>query len=518
MTMHDPYQLIIPMTGLGQRFRDAGYLPLKPLIDTGFGSMISGVLRNYPSISSPICIISSNHEQREELRKEILHHRPRARIFEIPGHKFGPSFAVKQIQGELNLDELSVINYCDFSGIWSEAKMVKKARSFDGLILVYSGFHPHMLRSTNFAYIKTDSSGMVLDIREKQAFGAEPNKEYASSGTYVFRSGGVMLDAIDQQISMGISYAQEFYTSLTYLPMIKSGKEIGFMEIPFFFQWGTPENLQDFKVWSLASQPRRIVPSIDSNNQMDNSTTVILAAGVGSRLRSHGIVSKPLLPIFNKPLWSYSAQIGAKSRSKIIVALEKDQNHLEKNNEFGYRVLALKDSPKNALLTCDLALTTITPENESIHVMAADNIICGIRLADISNKLKTCDVLVWVARDYLGAKSQPESFSWVSQDSNEKVLTLHLKSTPPHHAHLLIGNFSFRNKIILQTLIQSALKNNSHNAELSFDLIIQEGLDKGLEIRTIDVGFFAAIGTEIELNIAEYYEHSLTRWNVIHEK
>jgi len=56
--MSQDIQLIIPMTGVGQRFVDRGYTDIKPLIQTGMGSMLNGVLRNFQSITSQMCIIS----------------------------------------------------------------------------------------------------------------------------------------------------------------------------------------------------------------------------------------------------------------------------------------------------------------------------------------------------------------------------------------------------------------------------------------------------------------------------
>jgi len=516
--VHDPFQLIIPMTGLGQRFLDAGYLPLKPLIETGFGSMIAGVFRNYPSISSPICIISSDHEQRSDLRREILHLRPKARILEIPRHKLGPSFAVAQIRNELDVDEISIINYCDFSGIWSERDLISKARTHDGLILVYRGFHPHMLRSKNFAFLKIDTRNAVSDIREKRSFTSEPTNEFASSGTYVFRRCAEMLKAIDQQISEQISLNGEFYTSLTFLPMIRNGMKVGVMEIPFFFQWGTPEDLKDFRVWSTASHLGEPEPVFDSNQRTDDSTTIILAAGNGLRLQNRGVASKPLLRIFGKPLWSYSAQVGATSACKIVVALKKDQQSLQENNQFGFEVVAVDKPPANALLTCNYGLTSVTSNEGFIHIMAADNIVPGVKVDEVSSKLASCDLIVWVARDYLGAIDQLDSFSWVSIGSKDKITALHLKKIAPLNSHLIIGNFSFKNKVILGNLIDSLLKKNFNIAELSFDLVIQEGLEQGLAICAFYVELFSAVGTELELNIAQYYEDAFTNMKDLYER
>jgi hypothetical protein len=134
--MNKVMQLVIPMTGVGQRFVDRGYSDIKPLIQTGIGSMLGGVLRNFQSIASPICIISESHPQKNRLKAEIIRLRPLARIVEIEAHKKGPSFAVWCAKEYLDLDLPTIVNYCDFSGVWSENELIKN------LVLHLSRFSP----------------------------------------------------------------------------------------------------------------------------------------------------------------------------------------------------------------------------------------------------------------------------------------------------------------------------------------------------------------------------------------
>jgi NDP-sugar pyrophosphorylase family protein len=58
------YQVVIPMTGVGQRFVDAGYKNLKPLIEVGEKSIVEHVLNMFADAEKVICIISEEHEQR----------------------------------------------------------------------------------------------------------------------------------------------------------------------------------------------------------------------------------------------------------------------------------------------------------------------------------------------------------------------------------------------------------------------------------------------------------------------
>ena len=83
-----------------------------------------------------------------------------------------------------------VINYCDFTCDWDFADFVKftEETNCDGAIPSYTGFHPHHLTENRYAYVK-EQNGWALDIREKEPFTENPMNEFASSGTYYFKSG-----------------------------------------------------------------------------------------------------------------------------------------------------------------------------------------------------------------------------------------------------------------------------------------------------------------------------------------
>jgi bifunctional N-acetylglucosamine-1-phosphate-uridyltransferase/glucosamine-1-phosphate-acetyltransferase GlmU-like protein len=90
------YQVVIPMTGVGQRFVDAGYKSLKPLINVGGKSIIAHVLEMFKEAQKIVCVISNEHEQRDTLVSEILRLRPDVTISLIPAHKLGPGHAILQ--------------------------------------------------------------------------------------------------------------------------------------------------------------------------------------------------------------------------------------------------------------------------------------------------------------------------------------------------------------------------------------------------------------------------------------
>ena len=86
-------QLVIPMSGFGERFRAKGYTVPKPLIRVAGAPMIEHVLDMYPTSVDVVFIVNEDHLRNDDFRmREILTSlRPRANIVPIASHKTGPS-------------------------------------------------------------------------------------------------------------------------------------------------------------------------------------------------------------------------------------------------------------------------------------------------------------------------------------------------------------------------------------------------------------------------------------------
>lgn len=193
-------QLVIPMSGLGTRFIEAGYRVPKPLIPVMGKPIIQHILEMYEDWDSILFIVNEDHfnDPGLDLRGTLDRLSPNADIYPIPAHKLGPSHAVWKAKQKLKKDRPIVINYCDFAGKFDLAEYEKKLHDFDSVLLTYTGFHPHMLRSQKFAYIKRDNSGALIDIQEKSSYTDYPMQEEASAGAYGFRNFEILEEALSE--------------------------------------------------------------------------------------------------------------------------------------------------------------------------------------------------------------------------------------------------------------------------------------------------------------------------------
>lgn len=247
-------KIIIPLSGLGKRFADAGYLDIKPLIKVHGKPIIEWVVSMFPGDNEFIFICRNEHLQNTSLRGELARICPEGKIIGIEGHKFGPVYAVSKVFNLINDDEEVIVNYCDFYQKWNFKDFINEvhACNVDGAISCYTGFHPHLLHPENvYASCKRDASGMLIEIKEKFSFELDKTKAYHSGGTYYFSKGSSVKKYFQMMIEEDVNLNGEYYVSLIYNLMLRDGlKVLVYDKVPYFCQWGTPKDLEEYLTWN----------------------------------------------------------------------------------------------------------------------------------------------------------------------------------------------------------------------------------------------------------------------------
>ena len=490
------YQVVIPMTGVGQRFVDAGYKNLKPLIEVGGKSIVEHVLNMFADADKVICIISNEHEQRESLASEILRIRPDAKISRISAHKLGPGHAILQAGQDIDLVLPTLVSYCDWAGEWQVSEMLLQLKDHSGSILTYTGFHPHMMRSTKFAYVKKVEN-LVVEIQEKEPFTSTPIQEEASSGCYGFSTGALLLESLGLQLERDESLNGEYYISLTYKNLLQRGHRVGTVLMSKFYQWGTPEDLQDWEYWNSAIQslPGEKIEKLAVHN-------VILAAGLGTRIAEFASQTKPNIEISGKRLWEYSAPAGITFDSNWIVT--RDEVGISTRGEI--QKVTIPFVTEGQAITAKIGIEKTSDLSLApVNVLSSDNAFTPEIFSDAASLTSRNQIVVWTSNRYPVAQLMPSQYAWI----NTKMKKVIKKQPPPDFQdwQLITGNFTFANRDIALSLIQDLVTMNIRvNNEFYLDSLIELAFNKNLNVATIEVPNFIAIGIPEEYLIYKYFK------------
>ena len=119
-------QLIIPMSGIGKRFVDAGYTDPKPLIEVDGHPIIKHVVDLFPGVTDVSFICNENHIKETNMRDILESISPGCKIYEVSNdNRKGPVDAVYKIKEQIKDDSEVIISYCDYGTKWSFDEFLK---------------------------------------------------------------------------------------------------------------------------------------------------------------------------------------------------------------------------------------------------------------------------------------------------------------------------------------------------------------------------------------------------------
>ena len=510
-------QIIIPMSGFGERFRRAGYNLPKPLIEVEGKPIIAHVIDMFPDETDFIFICNRDHLENPNYKmRDILKKlSPSCKIFSIKPHKLGPVYAVYSIEQLIKDEEEVIVNYCDFGTYWDYRDFLKhtRDRDSDGAVPSYKGFHPHMLGSTNYAFMR-DNEQWMQEIKEKEPFTDNRMQEYASSGTYYFKKGSYVKKYFKELMDNDISLKGEYYVSLIYNLLVRDNLKVSIYEIQHMLQWGTPEDVQEYNTWSKYFYDA--IKEKEKPKALKNSLTLIPLAGHGSRFTQAGYKDpKPLINVSGKPMIIQAAKSLPNSENHIFVTLK---DHLEnyplektlKNEYPDSKVVAINEVTKGQAITCSLGLKDLDI-NTSLLIAATDNGMIYDR--NKYQKLiedENVDAIVFTFRHHVSSKNNPHMYGWVKTDNNQNANGVSVKSPiseNPYDDHAIVGTFYFKKIAYFDQALKSLLdKDIKVNGEYYVDSLIGEIIELDMNVKVFEIEDYIGWGTPDDYNTFVYWQ------------
>jgi NDP-sugar pyrophosphorylase family protein len=502
------------MSGVGKRFIDAGYKVPKPLIEVDGKPIIEHVCELFPGETKFTFICNAQHLAETNMREMLTSIKPGSQIVEISNHKKGPVFAVDSISHLIDNDEEVIVNYCDFSTYWDYHDFLEHTRSrdADGAVPSYKGFHPHMLGTTNYAFMR-DTDQWMLEIKEKEPFTGNRMQEYASNGTYYFKKGAYVKKYFRQLMDEDINLKGEYYVSLIYNLLVADNLKVSIYEIQHMLQWGTPGDVEEYNMWSKYF--RHAIKEKDKLAPIADSITLIPLAGRGSRFANVGYLDpKPLIEVSGKPMIIQASESLPKSEHHIFVTLQEhlDNYPLAEALQEVYpncKVVPINGVTEGQAITVNLGLNNTNPE-ASLLVAATDN---GM----IYNKAKyqsliedyQVDAIVFTFRNHVSSQNNPQMYGWVKTDGDQAIgVSIKVPiSDDPFNDHAITGSFYFRKVKFYQKALERLIERDVRvNGEYYVDSLIGELIEMDFNVKVFEVDDYIGWGTPDDYKTFVYWQ------------
>ena len=227
--------VVIPMSGNGSRFANAGYVLPKPLIDVNGVPMIKKVVDNLNVDANFIFICQQEHIEKYNLQLLLPSLVPNAKIVSVSGITQGAACSVLAASNFIDNDDHLLIANSDQYVEWESDDFFYQALSkdVDGSIVVFH--NPEMNPKWSFAKTKDD---LVIEVAEKK-----PISDLATVGIYYFKHGKDFVQAAKSMINKDIRVNNEFYVCPVHNELISAGKKINTYMCKKMWGIGTPEDL-----------------------------------------------------------------------------------------------------------------------------------------------------------------------------------------------------------------------------------------------------------------------------------
>jgi len=523
-------QIIIPMSGIGKRFVVAGYNEPKPLIEVDGIPIIQHVVNLFPNENNISFICNDLHLKTTDMENILKSFCPYGKIYEVPVEgRQGPVHAVSLIFENVNDEDEVIVSYCDYGTEWNYEEFLKdtRSRNADGAIACYRGFHPHMLGTDNYAFLKEKKEGSrwMDKIQEKQPFTDNRMDEYASNGTYYFKTGAIMKKYFQKQMNSKQTINNEYYVSMVYNLLVNDELNVNIFEIEKMLQWGTPYDLEIYNNWS------RYFKNIIQNQVLYpdklNTTLILPMAGAGSRFSKKGYVDpKPLIDVNGKPMIIQAVNCLPNTTNKIFICQEEHikQYSLEnniKNNYINTEIISINGITDGQACTTEMGIKLGNIKlNNSILISACDN---GVYY----NKEKyeklvndtSIDVIIWTFRNEPTSRNNPNMYAWLETDEKDNIKHVSCKKfiDGTHNlkeSHVIIGTMFYRKaQDFIDGLQVNYNDNIRSNNEFYVDDVINQNIKNGLNVKVFEVENYICWGTPDDYETYCYWLHFFNKCN-----
>ena len=252
--------ILIPMAGLGSRFKICGYEKPKPLIIVDDAPMIERSISTLNIEGTYIFVIREydNSQNTKDLVACLRRIKPDCKIVITDKITSGAAETCLLAKDHINNSEKLVIANCDQLMDWKSENFIKATKKdFDGLVVTHTSVDPKN------SFISLDENGLAKELREKKAI-----SDVALIGIHYWKKGSDFVRSAEEMIKNQSKDAGEYYVAPTYNLLIKQGLKISnyHLEKNEYHPIGTPKDLKIYigkKNEFKTKKPNTIVCDLD---------------------------------------------------------------------------------------------------------------------------------------------------------------------------------------------------------------------------------------------------------------
>lgn len=234
-------QVLMPMGGLGARFRSKGIIMPKPLIDIDGKPMFARSFSSLAPLSptkAPIVVVRKDDDNRHEMTATIEKELTGARIVRLSENTRGPVESCLAARHLLQDDHSLLVLDSDVyfksrSYVTAVSNAARLESKTDGVLLYHHSTDPR------FGFLELDGHGFVKRTAEKVVI-----SDKAIVGAYFFSKAKAFIEAAERVMAGPTGPRGEYYLSQIYNALIEHDQaKVLATPADLYLSFGTPEEL-----------------------------------------------------------------------------------------------------------------------------------------------------------------------------------------------------------------------------------------------------------------------------------
>lgn len=248
--------IMIPMAGEGQRFKDAGYQIHKPVVETtNYRNgkkmpMVVCATMDLPQVKadgSNVIYIDRDFHKAEGVEERIKDYFPKAQFVTLDKLTEGQACTCLKAECYLKQDEELLIAGCDNGMVIDEKEFVKQKRECDAMIFVYRHNPAVCENPSAYGWAITRENNELEKMSIKVPVSDNPMEDFAVVATFWFKRGDIFTKAAKKMIEENDRINGEFYVDEVMTHVKDMGYCVKVFEVERYIGWGTPKDYENYE-------------------------------------------------------------------------------------------------------------------------------------------------------------------------------------------------------------------------------------------------------------------------------
>jgi|TARA_Y100000294_G_C8559101_1_gene338368 dTDP-glucose pyrophosphorylase len=245
---HSVDNIIVPMAGLGLRFKENNFGTIKPLIKVDHQCILEKSISKLPNSANKIIILKNEiHKKYSNLRKLIK--KNKFNILLLNKNTLGQADTCHKAKKLINDNEDVFIHSCDYILRFSKKKFIDLKKSCDVIVFTYKLKSRIVKNYCDFAYCSFDKNKTVNKITEKRTVSDDPANDHMIVGTFWFKKAKDLFMSCEIAKKKKYYVNKELYIANNINILIKKNLKVKFLEVDFWINFGDVHDFNSYIYW-----------------------------------------------------------------------------------------------------------------------------------------------------------------------------------------------------------------------------------------------------------------------------